>query len=92
MGRRADHPLPPALFDLKWDPSTDRYTITREGITYLLTFTHYNDLKKYFREFGERVKVADWYQGLSREEKKQIKRIGLPQEPDDFIPDQSWDD
>lgn len=84
--------MPPVLFDLQWDHKLERYTITREGITYLLEFTHYNDLKKYFRDFGNGVKVADWYNGLSRDEKKQIKRIGLPEQPDDFIPDQSWDD
>lgn len=87
MSRRADHPVPPSISDLCWDQTADKYKIARQGITYLMDFHHYNSLKKYFRHYGERAHVADWYREQPIHEKRLIQRIGIPAEPDEFIPD-----
>lgn len=91
MSRRADHPLPPSLFDLTWDQKIGKYVITRKGITYQIDFHHYNDLKAYFRQIGDRANIEDWYRGLDREWRLQVTRLGLPEQPDDFFPDPDYD-
>ena len=92
MGRRADHPLPPWLFDLKWDQAEGRYAVTREGITYLMDFHHYNDLKAFSRQYGESATVEQWYKGLDKEWRNQVKRLGAAEPEEKFYPDVEWED
>jgi hypothetical protein len=51
-----------------------------------MDFNHYNSLRKYYRHYGERAYIADWFNEQPKEEKKMIQRIGLPEELDDFFP------
>lgn len=67
---------------------TGFYEGEEAGITYQLSFEQMNDLKHYFRgSQGFEPKITTWYNALSRIDKLKIKRLSVPQAPDDFFPD-----
>jgi len=92
MARRPRKTLPRTI-ELQFNSSTGLYDGEENGITYHLTFSQMNDMKNHYRgSVGNSPTLIDWYNSLTRPEKKAIKRTGAPQQPDDFTPDREWDE
>ncbi|HVT83623.1 MAG TPA: hypothetical protein VHD35_00400 [Chitinophagaceae bacterium] len=88
--RRAKHPVPMAIKELHFDVQQNCYLIVDAGITYQMPLEMTRRLKQYFVWNNVRTKdhnVADWYESLSKEERKQVIRINAPEEANGFYPD-----
>lgn len=82
--------IPSAPHGLNLNTKTGFYEITEHRITYELTYSQMNDMKSYLSGLGRRPSIIEWYNSLEPYEKKNVKRIGVAAEPDDFRPDPEW--
>jgi hypothetical protein len=96
--RRARKPLPPALWQLQFNPRSGFYEIREEGITYKMQLEETRSLKDYFRDFRTNggvhyPTVAGWHLDLSNQTRKKVVREGniKPGENDGFYPDISYE-
>lgn len=88
--RRARHPMPPALWSMKYNYISKLYEISENGIIYSMSLEKTRELKEGIK-LSENV--ANWYADLSNEKKKEIILSGNIQKPEsDFIPDKIPDD
>lgn len=83
---RPRNPVPIQFRDLKFNIKSGKYEITENGITYLLNYRHMNMIK----EKGIRT-MEQFYADQDLATKKEIIRIGLPEQKDDFYPDAEFD-
>lgn len=85
---RARYNLPPNI-KLTKDPFSDIYEGIENGITYQLTFSQMNALKQYYhlRSYHGTPSIGEWYDQLDQYDKKDVKRLNVPGEQDDFYPD-----
>ncbi|HJV19268.1 MAG TPA: hypothetical protein VJ552_05260 [Sediminibacterium sp.] len=79
------------LLGLKFNPLTQLYEITENGVTYEIPFALTYELKTYFQRGVEVISVEDWYKELLREDKARVKRSGHNNDADDtFYPDRDF--
>lgn len=86
--------MPLRIANLHYNPATQLYEITEDGITYGMPLEVTRGLKEFFVWYGpnDAKTVADWFQQLKLHENDQVIRTGnVPQAPDDFYPDVSYD-
>lgn len=77
------------LSEIVYCHSTNTYKVVENGVTYGFTFNHVNHIKRLSRGPQGMFSAADYYRGLSREEKKKVLIIGANNAPneDGFWPD-----
>ncbi len=90
--------MPPALWQLKFNPKSGFYEIQEEGITYKMQLEETRSLKDYFKDFRteggvQYPMVSGWYSDLANNSKKKVSREGKvrPGENNGFYPDISYD-
>ena len=82
---RARKPLPIQFKSLYFNTESGKYEIPENGITYLLTFEHYNKLK-----MGAWETVEAFYADQDKQTKKEIKRTGIQKQEDLFYADPEY--
>jgi hypothetical protein len=95
MARRPRHPTPLEI-RITHNPKTGLYEIIQEGITYCMPLELTRRLKQYYRiidNTGQGVaNMKMFYNDMSKDEKAQIIRKGISQQPgDNFFPDPEYD-
>lgn len=93
--RRPRRSVPLCIASLHYNPQTKLYEITEEGITYAMPLELTRGLKEYFAWHGpgDRRTMATWFAQLKLDEKDGVQRSGnVPQSPDDFFPDPTYEE
>lgn len=79
------------LINLSYSIKSGLYEIKEEGILYGMPIELTRQLTRYFCN-NSINSIADWYNSLDRQTKKQVIRIGVePTIDESFIPDPSFD-
>lgn len=90
MARRARNPKPFSI-KLAYNMQTGYYESTEGGITYQLTYSQMNEMKKsFFSGSAFTATLTQWYNSLPGLERNKVKRIGAPEQPTDFYPDPEY--
>ena len=69
--RRAPHPVPTALYNLRYNMVSGLYDMVEAGITYSMQLEETRLLKDYFRT-SKGISMADWYSKLDKFTKSRV--------------------
>jgi hypothetical protein len=86
--RRPTHPTPYLLKKfLRYNQASGYCEITQDDITYHVTLEQTVTLKNYFRH-NEKATPGEWFNSLSKEERKKVLRTGnITYDDNGFHPD-----